>query len=292
MWHHLAQGAPLRDRPPRRRRRRRRGGRRGARAAQGAEPAPARPVPRDPGVRARQGARPELPPGATAPRDAHPAPVPAGLRRHLRLQGGVHVPRPQGLPRVAVALPGRAAAGATRRRRRGLPLLLRRRVAGRAVLGPRAGLLAVARRAAGAGAVHDVRGAERRHAGAAAPPRGVRRPAVHRRGAGGPGGRGDREGVQLREPSGRGGEQGRDDRADGGADAERRVLPARRRRGLAELPVAGDGHKDRRDYREQVQRLWTGVAHDDDHVISTVHFAILLQPLVEKCFLVTIRNPL
>uniref|UniRef100_A0A453LJI9 Sulfotransferase n=1 Tax=Aegilops tauschii subsp. strangulata TaxID=200361 RepID=A0A453LJI9_AEGTS len=156
----------------------------------------------------------------------------------------VPVPGPQGLPRVALALLERARAR-TVGPGRGVPAVLRRRVAVRAVLGARAGVLALALGEAGAGAVPDLRGARRGHARPAEAPRGVRRTPVHGGGAGGGGGQGDRGGLRHGEPGGAGGEPVWEDRHGRVVGAQQRFLQARRRWGLQEPPDAGDGEEAR-----------------------------------------------
>ncbi|XBI20565.1 hypothetical protein VPH35_061830 [Triticum aestivum] len=154
------------------------------------------------------------------------------------------MPGPQGLLRVALALlePVRAVAVGPRR---GVPALLRRRLAVWAFLGARTWLLALARGEAGAGSLPDLRGARRRHDRPAEAPRGVCRAPVHGRGAGSQGGQGDRGGMRHGEPGGTGGEPLREDRHDRGLSGEQHILPARRRWRLEEPPDAGDGEKDR-----------------------------------------------
>uniref|UniRef100_A0A453LJ34 Sulfotransferase n=1 Tax=Aegilops tauschii subsp. strangulata TaxID=200361 RepID=A0A453LJ34_AEGTS len=235
--HHLAQGAPVRGPPPYRRRRDRL-----------AAHSPHQLVPF---LEARVFTNGRIP-------DLSSLPAPRLLMTHIpsvslpesvaasgcKVVYRVPVPGPQGLPRVALALLERARAR-TVGPGRGVPAVLRRRVAVRAVLGARAGVLALALGEAGAGAVPDLRGARRGHARPAEAPRGVRRTPVHGGGAGGGGGQGDRGGLRHGEPGGAGGEPVWEDRHGRVVGAQQRFLQARRRWGLQEPPDAGDGEEAR-----------------------------------------------
>nr|TKW05548.1 hypothetical protein SEVIR_7G183901v2 [Setaria viridis] len=143
---------------------------------------------RVPALHEEQDPRPRQAPGPKALRHAPPDRVTAEGHRDIGLQDRVRVPRPQGPPDLAVGLceqvpghePARATLGGDCRRP-----VLQRLVAVRAVLGPRARVLARALSGARAGALLEVRGDAEGPCSTRPEAGGVRGSSVQRWGGGG-----------------------------------------------------------------------------------------------------------